>query len=62
MLLLKRANIEKLINDWGVTIIVKKRLMKKGNNITCKFGVKFGIKHRNMSETIPTEDSPKWLI
>lgn len=57
MLLLKLAHIEKQINDWGVTIIVKKRLMKNGMYIG-----NGGIKHRQMSDIDPVDDSPEWLI
>ncbi len=58
MLLFRMAdkNIDKRINDWGVTIIVKKHLIEKG-----KYIGNGGIKHRMISEMNPMEDSPEWL-
>ena len=59
MLLFRMADkeMDKLINDWGVTIIVKKRLMNKD-----KYVGKCGAKLRRLSDINPVEDSPEWLV
>ena len=49
--------MDKLINDWGVTIIVKKRLMTKG-----KYRGNSGVMLRRLSDNNPEEDSPEWLV
>lgn len=59
MLLFRMADkeMDKLINDWGVTIIVKKRLMTKG-----KYRGNSGVMLRRLSDNNPEEDSPEWLV
>ncbi len=57
MLLFGMAKINKLIIDWGVTIIVKKRLIESGRY----FGGG-GKKHREVLDSKPKEDSPDWIL
>lgn len=59
MLLLRMADkdIDKQINDWGVTIIVIKRLMAKG-----KYNGNSGAKFRRLSDINSAEDSIEWLV
>ncbi len=57
VLLFGNANIDKLIVDWGVTIIVKKHLKEDG-----RFIEGYGKKHRRILDHNPKEDSPDWLL
>lgn len=57
MLLFGMANIDKLIIDWGVTIIVKKRLIDTGRYIG-----RCGKRYRRILGNKPKEDSPDWLL
>ena len=57
MLLFRIAGIDKLINDWGITIIAKKRLIESG-----KYIGGYGNKHRLILDNSPEEDSPDWLL
>lgn len=57
MLLFGMANVDKLIIDWGVTIIVKKRLIKYGRYMSG-----YGKKHRRILDNKPEDDSPDWLL
>ena len=57
MLLFGMANINKLIIDWSVTIIVKKRLIETGRYIG-----RGGKRYRRILDNKPEEDSPDWLL
>lgn len=57
MLLFGMANVDKLIIDWGVTIIVMKRLIADGRNIDG-----YGKKHRRILDSKPEDDSLDWLL
>lgn len=56
MLLFGKANIDKLIIDWGITIIVKKRLIETGRYVG-----RGGKKYRQILDNKPDEDSPDWI-
>lgn len=55
LLLFGKANIDKLIVDWGITIIVKKHLIEDGRYIGG-----YGKKYRRVFYK-PVEDSPDWI-
>lgn len=57
MLLFGMANVDKLIIDWGVTIIVMKHLIADGRNIDG-----YGKKHRRILDSKPEDDSLDWLL
>lgn len=57
MLLFGLANIDKLIIDWGVTIVVKKRYIKGGKKI-----IGYGKRLRQILDTNPRDESPDWLL